>query len=530
MFSGIKNKKVFQGHTAAKGYFYMSREMIINVAQGEECRIALLENEVLQELYIERKSRQRLAGNIYKGKVVNIEPGIQAAFVDFGIGKNGFLHISDLHPKYFSKAEDESHEKIGKRQALKQRPPIQDCLKRGQDLIVQVTKEGIRSKGPTLSTYLSFPGKYIVMMPWMERFGVSHKLENEEERQRLREILEETKLPDNAGFIIRTAAEGASKKNIKNDLAYLIRLWGAIEKRIESAPSPSEIFQESDLVIRTLRDIFTSQIEKIICDSKEVTEQIKDFLGIAMPRQANRAIYYDGKVPLFFKYNIEKEIAKIHSSRVELPSGGSVVIEQTEALVAIDVNSGKYRKQIDAEKTALKINVEAAKEIIRQLKLRDLGGLIICDFIDMRSEKNRKEVEKVFRDAAKEDRARSKILRMSSFGILEMTRQRMRPSLELSVNLECPYCNGTGMIRTQQSLAIDIMRKISASASKPNVKRIDVAVSPAMASYLLNDKRQQILEMETSMEKKIVIHSNIDMYGDAHNIVCYDTLEVVVKQ
>ncbi len=507
----------------------MSMEMLVNVAQSEECRIAIVDSGVLNELYIERKIRQSLLGNIYKGKVVNIEPGIQAAFIDFGTGRNGFLHISDLHPKYFNVNKDKTQEKIGKRQALKERPPIQDCLRKGQDVVVQVTKEGIKSKGPTLSTYISLPGKYVVMMPWMERLGVSHKLENEPERKRLKEILESANPPSSSGFIIRTAAEGAPKRNILNDLSYLIRLWKAIEKRIEKAPSPSEIYKESDLVIRTLRDIFNPNIQKIVCDSKEVAGQIKDFLSMAMPRYRKRAVYYDGKTPLFYKYDVEKEINKIHSRRVELKSGGSIVIEQTEALVAIDVNSGRYRKQIDAEKTAKKINVEAAHEIIRQLKLRDLGGLIICDFIDMRAERNRKEVERIFRDAAKNDRARTKILRISSFGIIEMTRQRLRPSLQLSVNYECPHCNGTGMIKTPDALSLELIRKINAAASKPSVDKIVVMVSVSICNFLLNEKREQIIEIEEKTGRKINVVGKPELFGEAHEISCYDERDSVIK-
>lgn len=507
----------------------MSKEMLVNVAQSEECRIAIVENGILEELYIERKTKQSYLGNIYKGKVVNIEPGIQAAFIDFGVGKNGFMHISDLHPKYFKKNKNTKQEKIGKRQALKERPPIQDCLKKGQDIVVQVTKEGIKSKGPTLSSYISLPGKYVVMMPWMQRLGVSHKVEDETERKRLKEILESTNPPKDVGIIIRTAAQKAQKRNIQNDVAYLGRLWKAIEKRIEKAPSPSEIYKESDLVIRTLRDVFNATVKKIYCDNKEVTSQMRDFLSMAMPRYRKRVTYYDKQTPLFYKHDVEKEINKIHSRRVELKSGGSIVIEQTEALVAIDVNSGRYRKQIDAEKTAKKINLEAAAEIMRQLKLRDLGGLIICDFIDMRNDKNRKEVERAFREAAKQDKARTKILKISSFGIIEMTRQRLRPSLQLSTSLECPNCNGTGLVKTPNSLSLEIVRKINAAASKPAVNKIVVNTSVPIANFLLNERRGQLTEIEHDSEKNISIIANPEMMGEAHEINCFDNRDSLIK-
>ncbi|MBW8000973.1 MAG: Rne/Rng family ribonuclease [Planctomycetes bacterium] len=505
----------------------MPREMLINVAESEECRVAVVENGVLEELYVERASISSHVGNIYKGKVVNIESGIQAAFVDFGTGKNGFLHISDLHPKYF--VGQDAREKIGRRQALKNRQPIQKCLKKGQELVVQVTKEGINTKGPTLSTYLSLPGKYLVMMPWMHKHGVSHKIEDEDERIRLRKILDEINPPKGIGFIIRTAGQNCSKKDIQNDFQYLKRLWRVLEKRIRKDGAPAELYQESDLVIRTLRDVFTSKIGTIMCDSERVHHKIREFLAIAMPRFKQRAVYYDGKVPLFHKYKIEDEITKIQSRVVELKGGGSIVLEQTEALVAIDVNSGKYRKQKSAEQTAYKINTEAAGEIARQLRLRDLGGLIVCDFIDMRSEKHRREVEKVFRNAVKTDRARSKILRISRFGVVEMTRQRMRPSLQSSTYFACPNCAGSGYIKSHESLAIEIIRLLNLSSSKKQIKRIELFVSPEVADYLQNQKRAVIAQIEQTNDKKVVIHASVDYPPEKHKLICYGDRGTIVK-
>jgi ribonuclease E len=507
----------------------MSREMLVNVAEGEECRIAVVEKGVLEELYVERASLAGHVGSIYKGKVVNIEPGIQAAFVDFGIGKNGFLHISDLHPRYFSKTKEEDIELIGRRKSLKERPPIQACLKKGQELIVQVTKEGIKTKGPTLTTYLALPGRFLVMMPWMNRLGVSHKIEDEEERKRLRDLFEHIKLPKGVGFIIRTAGQGSSKRDIQNDLAYLNRLWGVIDKRIQSEVAPTELYQESDLVIRTLRDVVTSQISRIVCDSETVAKQIQDFLYIAMPRLKNRVTYYDGNVPLFHKYSIETEINKIQSRRVELSSGGSIVIDQTEAIVAIDVNSGRSRMHSNAEQTAYKINIEAAIEIARQLRLRDLGGLIICDFIDMREEKHRREVERTFRNSLKADRARSRILRMSRFGIIEMTRQRMRPSLESSTYLECPHCDGRGIIKSHESLSLEIIRMLNVAVAQKDIKRVEVAVSPEAAAYLLNIKRMALANIEQLSGKSIVVTADPAWFGEKHKFTCYNERGSTVK-
>lgn len=505
----------------------MAREMLINVSEGEECRVAVIENGSLEELYTERFHLTSHVGNIYKGRIVNVEPGIQAAFIDFGADKNGFLHISDIHPRYFGKKE--TVENIGRRKALKQRPPIQKCLKKGQDVIVQVTKEGFNTKGPTLTTYISLPGKYLVLMPWMSGVGVSQKIEEEEERKKLRESIESVSLPKNAGIIIRTAASLAKKRELQNDISYLKRLWRVINKRIETEKAPSEVYQESDLAIRTVRDIFDSSIRKIVCDNEAVTRKIRDFLSIVQPRLKRRAIYYDGKSPLFHKYNIEKEIEKIQSSHVALKSGGSLVIEQTEALVAIDVNSGKYRKQQSAEQTAFKINQEAAVEIVRQLKLRDMGGLIICDFIDMRDSKHRREIEKIFREQLRSDRARSRALRMSAFGLIELTRQRMRPSLQSSTYLTCPHCHGSGVIKSLESQSIEILRMIRLAASRKEISRMEVAVPADVANFLQNRRRVVLAQIEESSEKRIVIRPEFPGLTGEQKIICYDERGAVVK-
>ena len=507
----------------------MSREMLINVAESEECRVAIVEDGSLEELYVERASVSSHVGNIYKGRVVNIESGIQAAFIDCGTGKNGFLHISDLHPRYFAGADSNSTESVGRRKSLRERLPIQNCLHKGKELIVQVTKEGMNTKGPTLSTYLALPGKFLVMMPWMRKLGISHKIEDDNERVRLRQILDESRPPKGMGFIIRTAGEGCSKRDIQNDLRYLKRLWTAIEKRIETEKAPSGLYQESDLVTRTLRDVFNSKIDKIVCDSESVVRKIRDFLLIATPRLKQRVMYYDSKVPLFHKYRIEDEITKVQSRTVALKGGGSIVIEQTEALVSIDVNSGRYRKGQSAEQTAYKTNMEASPEIARQLRLRDLGGLIICDFIDMHSERHRRDVEKAFRSFVKVGRARSRILRISRFGVVEMTRQRMRPSLQSTTYLACPHCGGTGFIKSHESLAIEIIRMLNLSVSKDQIKRIELFVSPEVGGYLQNEKRTAIAQIEQLSNKRVIIRTEPDYTGEKHNLVCYNERGSVVK-
>jgi ribonuclease E len=306
-------------------------------------------------------------------------------------------------------------------------------------------------------------------------------------------------------------------------------LWRTIEKRIETEKAPGELYQESSLVIRTLRDIFNSKISGIICDSENVVRRVRDFLRIATPRLKPKVTYYDGRIPLFHKYKIEDEIAKIQSRTVELKGGGSIVIEQTEALVSIDVNSGRYRRQQSAEQTAYKSNMEAAVEIARQLRLRDMGGLIVCDFIDMQSEKHRRDVEKTFRDAVKPDRARSRILRISRFGVVEMTRQRMRPSLQSSTHLACPHCGGTGFVKSHEALSIEIIRLLNLSVWKEQIKRVELFVSPEVADYLHNEKRTAVAQIEQLSNKRVIIHSAPNYTGEKYNLVCYNERDNVVK-
>jgi ribonuclease E len=508
----------------------MSKEMLINISEGEESRVAIVCDNVLEELYIERVGTTSLVGNMYKARVVNVEPAIQAVFIDFGVAKNGFLHISDLHPRYCGgQNQKTTEENIGRRKSVTSRPLIQKCLKRGQDIIVQVIKEGINTKGPTLTSYLSLPGKYMVLMPWMNNIGISQKIEDEEERKRLRELAGDLKMPKNAGLIIRTAASSATKRDLQNDLSYLTRLWGAISKRMEREKAPAELYRESDLVLRTVRDIFDGQISKIICDNEAMTRQICDFISIVQPRLNNRVVYYDGKTPLFHKNNIEKEIEKIQTSRVELKCGGSLIIEQTEAMVTIDVNSGKYRKPDNAEQTALKINLEAAKEIIRQLKLRDLGGLIVCDFIDMRDAKNRHAVEKMFREELRSDRARTRALKISAFGLIELTRQRLRPSLQSSTTYRCPHCRGTGTIKSSEAQAAEILRNIRMALSRDEINRVEATVAAAVAEFLLNRRRAMLASLEQESGRQILIHADFTAPLYSCQLVCYDERGSVVK-
>ena len=539
----------------------MKNEMLINVSQPEECRIAIVEDGVLEELYIERSSQDNYVGNVYKGVVVNLEPTIQAAFVDFGVGRNGFLHISDVEPQYYRQAgidpakymetgggfyrgeeiadETENVEeetgganggetseenganssgdaprngrrprgrrnmRPGARPRVK--PPIQDILRRGDEILVQVIKEGIGNKGPTLSTYISIPGRYLVLMPALGRVGVSRKIEDEEDRRRLRDILLDLNPPKGLGFIIRTAGAGRTKRELSRDLAYLLRLWKVIVRRVKKCRAPVDIYEESDMIIRTIRDIFSSDVDVIHVDESSAFDRAKEFLQMVMPRHVGRLQLYRDKDPLFNKYNLEDEISMIHQREVPLKKGGSIVIDQTEALVAIDVNSGNFRANGTAEESAFQINQLAAKEIARQLRLRDLGGVVVNDFIDMRQERHRRGVERVLREAVKRDRARTKILRTSPFGLIEMTRQRIRPGLKRSIYRDCPSCDGSGVVKTPESMAIEAVRMLMTAAHHPDAVQIDIQVAEDVATYLNNRKRQEIAQMEVEAEISVQI-------------------------
>jgi len=528
----------------------MKKEMLINVSQPEECRIGIIEDGVLEELYVERASRENWVGNIYKGRVVNLEPSIQAAFVDFGVGRNGFLHISDVEPQYFRQGgydpaeaanggrtsefdmgDDEGGESgPGRRPRRPQRPgarprikpPIQDIFRRGDEVLVQVIKEGIGSKGPTLSTYISIPGRYLVLMPALGRVGVSRKIDDDDVRRELRRTLLELNPPKGLGFIVRTAGQDRTRKELSRDMAYLLRLWKVIVRRIKKQPGPCDIYEESDMIIRTIRDIFTSDVDSIHIDQSASFERAKEFLQLVMPRYVSRLHLYEGKEPLFHKYKIESEIAKIYQRKVPLREGGSIVIDQTEALVAIDVNSGSFRKDDNAEETAYQLNLAAAREIARQLRLRDLGGVIVNDFIDMRRERHRRGVERALHDAMKRDRARTKILRTSPFGLVEMTRQRIRPSLKTSVYGDCPCCSGRGVVKTSESMAIEVVRVLQLAAHSPRVNRITVRVNDEVAAYLNNKKRKEIIRIEDDAQITVQILGSEGLYPEHLELDCRD--------
>jgi ribonuclease E len=395
-------------------------------------------------------------------------------------------------------------------------------------VLVQVIKEGIGTKGPTLSTYISIPGRYLVLMPALGRVGVSRKIDDDEARRKLRDMLLELNPPKGLGFIVRTAGVERTRRELSRDMAYLLRLWKAIYRRLKTTEAPLDIYEESDMIIRTIRDIFTTDVDAIYIDQEEAYERAKEFLHLVMPRYANRLHYYDGKEPLFYKYKIDEEITGIHQREVKLRSGGSIVIDTTEALVAIDVNSGNFRADDDAEETAYRLNMMAAKEIARQLRLRDLGGVIVNDFIDMKREKHRRGVERTLRDAMKRDRARTKILRTSPFGLVEMTRQRIRPSLKRSVFGDCPCCEGRGVVKSVESMGLEVVRWLILASHNEKVERVTVRCNVEVAAYLNNNKRKEIAQIEEDGNMTIQVLGREAAFPEHLELDCRDDNEDAV--
>ncbi len=494
--------------------------MLVNSASGEECRIAILQDGHLEELYSERVASATNVGNIYKGRVTNVEAAIQAAFVEYGQARTGFLHISDLHPRYFPGSK--RTERVGRKIPRRDRPLIQDALKRGDEVLVQVLKEGIGTKGPTLTSYLSIPGRLVVMMPEMDRVGVSRKVEDPEKRREMREILDSVKLPEGFGFILRTAGFEKGKTELARDVAYLTRLWKVMDKRIKTVATPCELYGESDLLIRTIRDVLRPSIGAIVVDCESAHERASAFLRVVAPRSAPKIIRYRGPAPIFHAFDVERQIELIHSREVPLPSGGKLVIEQTEALVAIDVNSGRSRSARDSETNAYRTNCEAADEICRQLRLRDLGGLVINDLIDMHMARHRRDIEERFRQCLKRDRAKAMVLPISEFGILEMTRQRMRPSLRKSHYMPCPQCDGHGEVKTPESVGADAMREVGFLLQFEWVKRVELVCSSRVASVMLSSRRRELVALEDGLQKKIEVRVSDAIAVDRVDYYAYD--------
>ena len=477
----------------------MSKKMLVNATHLEENRVAIVADGILTELDIEVSGREPTKGNIYKAVVVRVEPGLQAAFVDYGAERLGFLQIDEVN---FETVKPGSTGGENGRS----RPRINDLLHRGQELLVQITKEERGTKGAALTTYLSLAGRYMVCMPGSQTRGVSRKVESDAERKQLKKAMAEVDLPEGFGYIVRTAGLGKTKEELQRDFNYLKRLYDGIRELGTNAKAPALIYKESNLVIRSIRDYFTTDMDEVLIDDPDVFKEAKDFFERVMPEYGNLVKLHQERRPIFSRYQIEDQIETINQSKVPLSSGGSIVIDPTEALVSIDVNSGKMTSEQGVESTAFKTNLEAAEEIGRQLRLRDLGGLIVIDFIDMRDNKHNRAVENQLRQALASDKARISVGRISKFGLLEMSRQRIKGALAEGSSLTCPHCQGSGRIKSPESLAVGLVRRIHAGVARGQISRVDAKLPLDVASYLLNDKREDLHDMERRYNVQIHVH------------------------
>ena len=479
----------------------MAKKILVNASYPEEVRVAVVEEGVLADFSIETSTKENIKGNIYKGIVTQIEPSFQAAFVDYGVGKNGFLPFDEIHSDFW----------IRKDFPRNKRAKIQDILKRNQEVLVQVTREEMGAKGAALSTYLSLPGRYLVLMPASNSSGVSRKIENEAQRKKLKEIVSQFDLPEGMGFIVRTAGMNRSKKELLTDFRYLMRFWETIKTRSEELPVPSLVYQESDVVVKSIREYFAPEVKEVIIDEEGAYTKAKEFFHEIMPKYRRRVKLYQDEKPLFSRFQIEQQIEHIYARQVPLGSGGKICIDIAEALVAIDVNSGRVPQANDIEEAALITNLEAAEEVAKQLRLRDIGGLIVIDFIDMRSTQHKREVEKKLRNAFKKDRAKVDLSRMSRFGIVELSRQRLKPSLSHGVYSICQSCQGRGRSRSPYSMALTVLRKIQDKVTQDDFKMIKGILPKNVAEYLLNYKRDDLNAIERQYGLQVVIVGEDDM-------------------
>lgn len=501
----------------------MSKAMLINVTHPEEGRVAIVDNGVLDGFEIDTVQRGQIKGNIYKATVRNVNQALQASFVDFGGVRDGFLPLDEVNFQLLPQR--------GKGKGRGHR--IEEHLSNGTEVLVQVVKDPFASKPPTLSTFISLPGRFMVLTPDSEAGGISRKIEDSSQRDRLKKILSELKAPEGAGIIIRTAGIDQTKTELARDLRYLSRLWQNIQRAAKSLKAPALLYQERDLAIRTIRDYLTSDIDQIWIDNVEVFERATKWFKAVMPTKTKLLKLYDGAGPLFSKYNLEDQIEQIFKRKVPLKSGGAIVIDSTEALTAIDVNSGKFRKAGNLEDTATQTNLEAANEICRQLRLRDLGGIIVIDFIDMRSRKNMRSVEKVVRDAMKRDKAKHDITSISKLGLMEISRQRIKSTKSASAYVECDTCLGDGVVRAVESAALVALRKAHTTVATGNIEALQIVLPHDVAIHLLNTKREEIQQIEARNSCHILVTVRDGLKRDQLEIVEArngETLDLAAKE
>lgn len=482
------------------------KRMLINATQEEELRVAIVDGQSLYDIDIEQPAREQKKSNIYKGRITKLEPSLEAAFVDYGGERHGFLPLKEISPDYFTQGVDPN------------RSSIRELLREGQEVVVQVEKEERGNKGAALTTFISLAGRYLVLMPNSPSTGgVSRRIEGDD-RHALKQAMDQLEIPEDMGIIIRTAGVGRDAEELQWDLDYLLQVWRAITDAALAKPAPFLIYQESRLIIRALRDYLRPDIGEILIDTREMYEEAREFMQQVMPQSVRKLKLYEDTTPLFSRFQIESQIENAYERQVRLPSGGSIVIDQTEALTAIDVNSSRATKGSDIEETALNTNLEAADEVARQLRLRDLGGLIVIDFIDMASSKHQREVEDRLQQALKHDRARVQIGRISRFGLLEMSRQRLRPSLGESTQSICPRCSGHGRMRSVESLSLSILRLAEEHAMKDKTGQVLVQAPAEIANYLLNEKRRALIEIEQRHRAPLVIVADAQLETPNFNV------------
>ncbi len=523
----------------------MPAEVIIN-SDFYETRVALVENGQVAELYVERTSDRGIAGNIYRGRVVRVLPGMQAAFVDIGLEKAAFLYVSDVHrpmeelDQLFMNASGESpeSEETGSEEESESRPeeleeggpsrslsdvPIEDRLQEGQDILVQVAKEPIGHKGARITTHTTLPGRHLVFMPTMDHVGVSRRIENEKERKRLRELMCAIR-PNQCGFIVRTAAEGAEPEKLQAEMEFLVKLWQNIQRKAENAPVPSLVNQELDITLRAVRDLFTKEVDRLVIDSETEYRRILNFIETFMPSLTQAVELYEGEESIFDAYGIEMEVQRALSKKIWLKSGGYIVIEMTEALTAVDVNTGRYVGKRNLEETILKTNLEAVKEIAYQLRLRNIGGIIIIDFIDMEKESNRDKVFNALKDAMKKDKSKTNILRMSELGLIEMTRKRTKESIGRVLCEPCFYCDGEGHLKSKQTICYELLRELERERADYFGKNVLITVHPEVAARFCDEERGPLERVEERLHARITVKGEPSFHLEQYEIVPEETV------
>lgn len=497
-----------KGQQKEKKPQHILKEMLVDTSPIET-RVAVIENGELVDFFMERKSRVHYAGSIYKGKVSAILQGIDAAFVDIGMEKNGFLHVSDVVDKDSVMKDllpdEEEHEQESNKIKHTGLPKIKEILKVGEERMVQVVKEAMGTKGPRLTTFISLPGRYLVLTPYDRGLGISRRITDKNERKRIRDIIAKIGGFEETGCIVRTVAEGRSEEELLSEYRYLVNLWKTIKDRASKQKAPVTVYEEYGLVLRMIRDVFSKDVSRFLVDSKEEYGKIIRFLKSYMPSLRNNVKLYNGKIPLFQKYDLEKQVDGIFERKVPLKSGGYLIIEQTEGVVVVDVNTGSFVGKKGLEQTAFRTNMEAAEEVPKQLMLRDIGGIIIIDFIDMEIKEHRDKISQALENALKRDKARISVRGISQFGVVEMTRQRMRKSLESSSRVECPYCGGKGMIKSVETIAIEAVRSIDKkfSSTFKKIKHVNVILHPDIHDALVSDQAAMLGDIQRKFRCRI---------------------------